>query len=175
MGNHNPPAYRIRRYQATWPHAHSVEELIPNLDYRSPEDNQRRIFEESALMGMRGDYQLLLGFKGEKFHEKIEFHNTWYDLVEHYSGRNLSHERDRLLAIAGVAAIISQRSGHTFVAGLWQENMKLDLLWSFKPNSPPRPRPRCRAPSWSWASASDAIESRLRPLFLDGGKGKLAG
>lgn len=122
------------------------------------------------------------------------WHVIWWRTVEEYSSRQLADERDRLPAISGLADAMQKRFGWSYSAGLWAENLALDLMW----------RPDCNcigvndtldahlAPSWSWASAGrpvlyhiDDIQSfgypeeelsevNVQPLGLNE-KGKLVG
>lgn len=53
----------------------------------------------------------------------------WSAILTTYSSARLTYEEDRLLAIAGLAKILSQRSGIRYVAGLWLEQLPRQLLW----------------------------------------------
>lgn len=69
---------------------------------------------ESARMGMRGAFEMLVHFKGASVEEKIEFLSCWYEVVENYSQRNLTNHTDKLVAIQGLARFVPCH----FVAGL---------------------------------------------------------
>lgn len=84
---------------------------------------------------------------------------SWEFLVEEYSRRQITYESDRLPALAGLATSYAEVTGHTYLAGLWREEMPRTLLWT------PRPEARARGPgggrhgpSWSWASSTDAVQ-----------------
>ncbi|KAG4425138.1 hypothetical protein IFR04_001705 [Cadophora malorum] len=78
----------------------------------------------------------------------------WLDIVEEYSMLALTKESDRLPALSGLAKSLSHRVQASYLAGLWENNIVIGLLWH-----------RCSVvysscfrdkfsvvPSWSWAS-----------------------
>lgn len=82
----------------------------------------------------------------------------WHKLVENYSNRSLTQCSDRLPAISGIAEVVQQKTNSRYVAGLWEENIDLDLLWhktgeldSAEGNDP-------HAPSFSWASVDGEVD-----------------
>jgi hypothetical protein len=91
----------------------------------------------------------------------------WFKILEAYTLRSLTFEKDRLPAIAGVAKVFGRLTGYSYKAGLWDEDLIRGLAWSihyddgghkYKYRQPGRTR--CSAyvaPSWTWAS----IQSRL--------------
>jgi hypothetical protein len=114
----------------------------------------------------------------------------WLDLVECYSARNLSHGKDKLPALSGLARKIASISNDAYHAGIWRRNIIVGLYWRlfvYEPHhwcndpqddheiakvSPPerdvaRVPENYRAPSWSWASVDGRVE--FEPL----GKGGL--
>lgn len=81
----------------------------------------------------------------------------WHIVLQDYTCRNLTNERDKLPAIAGLAALYSQATGKDYMCGLWKQTMIVDLLWRQQRllvgNSAILDPPKAyRAPSWSWAS-----------------------
>lgn len=94
------------------------------------------------------------------------FSTTWPKLVESYTSADLTHETDRLVAFSGVArASASERQRDRYLAGLWESQMLVQLLWTRKANGLvtqdrhiPPVRGMCSAPSWSWASARGPVE-----------------
>lgn len=94
-----------------------------------------------------------------------------------YSARNLTDERDRVLAISGVAAGLQELCGDqfyvqelekplgefTYVAGQWLDEASADLLWILQGNNFDRGYNRmCKddgwlGPSWAWASAKGKV------------------
>ncbi|KAM0346209.1 hypothetical protein ACHAPU_005632 [Fusarium lateritium] len=88
-----------------------------------------------------------------------EAFNFWHKVVENYSKRELTQIGDKLPAISAIAAIIQQRIGSQYIAGLWTDNIDLDLLWrrpglsrvAFASSS-------YIAPSFSWASIKGEVD-----------------
>lgn len=78
---------------------------------------------------------------------------VWRDLIRQYSGRDITHEEDRLVALAGVASRFSETHGgkDVYLAGLWRSQMWESLLWVTKSEECSRPSVYV-APTWSWAS-----------------------
>ncbi|KAI1387330.1 heterokaryon incompatibility protein-domain-containing protein [Hypoxylon trugodes] len=113
---------------------------------------------ESARLGMRGAFEALSRFKGTELAERFEFHCLWYEIVEKYSTRVLTKDNDKLAAIEGLSEFVRPE----FVAGLWEEVLPFNLLWTLK-GTKPLPRPRDRGiPTWSWASVDGCISHQLR-------------
>jgi hypothetical protein len=86
-----------------------------------------------------------------------EYMIIWKDIVREYSKRKLSHAQDKLPALAGIASKIAEKTGHTYLAGLWAEDLLSGLLWSRDFATVPLTRPQYRAPSWSWASIDSPV------------------
>lgn len=77
----------------------------------------------------------------------------WYGLLGQYLSRQLTHARDRLPAISGIANAFAAALDDAYICGLWKSDMATGLLWTS------RGRRGCcsdetRRPSWSWASIS---------------------
>ncbi|RDW88276.1 hypothetical protein BP6252_00308 [Coleophoma cylindrospora] len=84
--------------------------------------------------------------------------NFWRELVREYSKRCLSRPQDKLPAVAGIATTLYALDGCRYLAGLWDDDLQHNLLWSRHFAAPPNARPnQYRAPSWSWA----AIDSQV--------------
>ena len=114
----------------------------------------------------------------------------WREIIEDYSQRSMSNERDKLRAISGLAKKCMIRYPDQYLAGLWQSEMTRDLLWrvqgkqeraisistlltapsnilqshrqiiSVSVRSAPY-----RAPTWSWASVNTPVTWRNYPNF----------
>ncbi|KAI0469472.1 heterokaryon incompatibility protein-domain-containing protein [Xylaria cf. heliscus] len=82
--------------------------------------------------------------------------SQWLEILEQYTILALTFARDRFPALSGAAQLSRQfREGDKYVAGLWESEMLLGLMWSA--GWPLRERPKeWIAPTWSWAS----IDSR---------------
>jgi hypothetical protein len=94
----------------------------------------------------------------------------WHDLIEQYSQLDLTFSKDKFPAFAGVAQWMQAGGSARYVAGLWEDSLFDDLVWSrsSKANLKKKTVP-WRAPTWSWA----AIESPVTwvwPAFNDPGK-----
>ena len=85
----------------------------------------------------------------------------WEKIVESYTEAQLTHESDKLVAIAGLAQFFQAlwpNPNTTYLAGLWTLDLGYWLLWrTIDSSSSQRPRIAC-APSWSWASVKGAVE-----------------
>jgi hypothetical protein len=77
----------------------------------------------------------------------------WYlDIVDEYISRDISYQKDRLVAIAGIAKEIQKHwPGILYQAGLWLHDFHRALLW-FPATSGSRRHEEYTAPSWSWGS-----------------------
>ncbi|KAJ9602069.1 hypothetical protein H2200_013429 [Cladophialophora chaetospira] len=81
----------------------------------------------------------------------------WPRFIAHYSMRQLTFPTDKLLAIAGVARLLSGAMQDRFVAGLWESNLLEGLLWYIRANTTIERPLDYRAPSWSWASCEGYV------------------
>lgn len=86
--------------------------------------------------------------------------SMWMSLIEMYSECRLTKSSDKLVAISGLARSIQLQTKEQYVAGLWREELELQLCWEvsfdrFLPTTPPY-----RTPSWSWASVDSQIRFR---------------
>ncbi|KAI3317670.1 heterokaryon incompatibility protein-domain-containing protein [Xylariaceae sp. AK1471] len=87
------------------------------------------------------------------------YHNVadhWHKVVEAFTGLDISHTRDKLPALSGIACRTLQqlRPGDQYLAGLWRSTLLSDMCWSASGNSEPR---RGRSPTWSWASIDGPV------------------
>lgn len=84
----------------------------------------------------------------------------WTRIVEEYSKRTITHQKDRMPALAGLAARYGQVTGYTYLAGLWVEEMPFSLLWQPRSGcavSDAQQRGNPTIPSWSWASSDGGV------------------
>jgi hypothetical protein len=103
--------------------------------------------------------------------------NVWLNLVETYSTLALTFTTDRLPALSGLAQVMAATQGGSYIAGFWQRDFPLALLWfpspkgrtighesnCFQRDFTTKPRNR-EVPSWSWVS----IEAPIVFTSLDG-------
>ncbi|GME63879.1 heterokaryon incompatibility protein [Neofusicoccum parvum] len=105
-----------------------------------------------------------------------ELLNNWYALVEHFTGRELTFEQDRLPALAGLAAEAVPYAYEAYLCGHWKEYcFPESLLWTSKRTASEIGKPHVRhpngyyAPTWSWASINGQVITRsnsvIRPEF----------
>ncbi|KAH7089687.1 heterokaryon incompatibility protein-domain-containing protein [Paraphoma chrysanthemicola] len=92
----------------------------------------------------------------EQHVDKIRYHaaRLWRSLVCTYTALNLTKSCDRLPAFGGLARQMYTSRSSRYIAGLWEDSLQDDLLWSANTHSgylSARPEPR-NAPTWSWAS-----------------------
>ncbi|PMD44770.1 HET-domain-containing protein [Hyaloscypha variabilis F] len=82
----------------------------------------------------------------------------WVDIVRQYTESSLTFQRDKLVAISGLAQEIQKYTGDQYLAGLWRKNLEHSLLWintTLTNNNDALlslKDPPCKVPSWSWAS-----------------------
>ena len=90
--------------------------------------------------------------------------HSWMRVTERYSCLDLTFEKDRLVALAGIATAAGKSgSGGKYLAGVWEKNLAHQLCWSItrvhrKPET-------YIAPSWSWMSIHGPISYQNRMDF----------
>lgn len=89
--------------------------------------------------------------------------------MQAYSKTYLSNPDDKFPAISGVAKVFQSQWKDRYIAGLWESNLHLYLLWIVQLSATNTKILTCnRAPTWSWASLDVGVAFPL----TDGGKGK---
>lgn len=81
---------------------------------------------ESMMEGIYDDWFLS---SERKFPEDREMKPAWFKAVNLYSGTKLTYAADRLIAISGVAKSIKTKAEDSYIAGLWREELELQLCW----------------------------------------------
>jgi hypothetical protein len=135
--------------------------MIDNPDYLPSKKMKEQLISQSARLGIRGALDMLQSLpRTLSLLERIECHQRWYELVSAYSRRAITHKKDRLIALSGLARTIQKSTKMKYIAGLWKNTLALDLLWtpSITPSSKPQ---EYIAPSWSWASIDNGVVSLL--------------
>jgi hypothetical protein len=89
-----------------------------------------------------------------------KLYGQWYNLVNDYTGRNLSHSDDRLPGIWALAEKFQAISGDVYYAGLWRKDLLNGLLFerNARRHSKPNAEDNTGLPSWSWASFEDKVK-----------------
>ncbi|KAK0334054.1 hypothetical protein LTR87_010473 [Friedmanniomyces endolithicus] len=97
--------------------------------------------------------------------EQAELQRVWKAAVENYTRCQLTKGTDKLVALAGIAAVVGGVSGEKYVAGMWQTELIQQLSWRVvgcqasdgSPSKRQEPGDY-RGPSWAWASVDGCIE-----------------
>ncbi|KAJ9495494.1 hypothetical protein H2202_009034 [Exophiala xenobiotica] len=87
---------------------------------------------------------------------------VWHMLVQNYTRRQLTVARDKLPAIAGLAAYLKSRGSpdNAYIAGLWTDSFVRDLTWHRESLGKRHvPLMQTDGPSWSWVSADSEVDS----------------
>ncbi|EQB45372.1 hypothetical protein CGLO_15766 [Colletotrichum gloeosporioides Cg-14] len=95
-------------------------------------------------------------FDLRKSHDAHYFHRQWRkSVVTPYSGRKLTFQADKLVALSAISRVFQERVDDEFLAGLWRRELVHDLSWN---RSRLEESGGCLgAPSWSWASVDGAV------------------
>ncbi|KAF4467700.1 HET-domain-containing [Fusarium albosuccineum] len=101
----------------------------------------------------------------------VDMLNTWLDIVEAFTFRDLTNPTDRLPAIAGIAKMMAERfeqkaslAQAKYLSGIWMAEIESQLAWFVKPPAmrfKPLAREsfrQSRVPTWSWASVTGSID-----------------
>lgn len=79
----------------------------------------------------------------------------WQEIVQQYSGCDLTYEKDRLVALSGLARRQNESMDDMYLAGMWRQKIEDQLCWyrHIHPLMPPNSEPAkdTNTPSWSWA------------------------
>jgi hypothetical protein len=104
--------------------------------------------------------------------------DEWYRIIDAYSGLKLTHDGDRLPALAGLASRFAKTLDTSYLAGLWLSDLWKGLLWRRHSDVTCHrlSGPKATISTWSWASiipihdttAAPSIEySRDRSIEVD--------
>ncbi|MCJ1433336.1 hypothetical protein MMC27_002696 [Xylographa pallens] len=88
-----------------------------------------------------------------------EASHIWREIVQEYTAKALTYDRDRLPASSGVARQLGPALG-SYHAGHWERDWN-SLLWYPAKGTGRRNRGDSQAPSWSWASVEGT------PIYFD--------
>lgn len=99
----------------------------------------------------------------------------WYSTIEPFPHKVFTNKADILPALSGVARMFSEVTGHTYMAGLWKEDLHCGLLWagddrdcqSLEQLVRALREPTVIAPSWSWANKPNFREFMIKSHSLE--------
>ncbi|KAK5725340.1 hypothetical protein LTR15_003525 [Elasticomyces elasticus] len=83
--------------------------------------------------------------------------HAWCNIIKGYTESDLSYTSDKLVAVAGIAQMISRLTQCQYLAGLWRKDLEHQLLWKVMSPSPAAVRDGTRGPSWSWPAVDGAV------------------
>ncbi|TRX98104.1 hypothetical protein FHL15_000749 [Xylaria flabelliformis] len=87
---------------------------------------------------------------------------NWDNLLQDYQARRLTNIDDKLVAVPSVGILFARYMHTEFLAGLFERDLAIDLLWNRVNVSKAQTRPtKYRAPSWSWASINSKTENQI--------------
>lgn len=83
----------------------------------------------------------------------------YYEIVSEYTKCSLTKVSDRLPAFSAIARRYHERTGDTYLAGIWQNSVATGLAWTRRdPRVVPENLGQTRTvPSWSWASCGESV------------------
>jgi hypothetical protein len=81
----------------------------------------------------------------------------WAFIVTNYTRRKITYEKDKLVALSGIAGEIAYVLKDKYLAGIWRRNMIDGLLWKVSHGCNAVRPSQYRAPSWSWASLEGPV------------------
>ncbi|KAH0429412.1 het domain-containing protein [Colletotrichum camelliae] len=85
-----------------------------------------------------------------------DFYRQWRkSVVTPYSGRKLTFQEDKLVALSAISRFFHERIDDQFLAGLWKKELVHDLSWNR--SRVEESRGCLGAPSWSWASVDGPV------------------
>jgi hypothetical protein len=85
--------------------------------------------------------------------------SRWQEWADNYSKRKLTHEGDKLPAIAGLVQYQHRETMDQSILGLWSSSLHLDLWWAIRPHMPDNKI--YGVPTWSWLSERGIISYHL--------------
>jgi hypothetical protein len=118
----------------------------------------------SATVPFQFLYWILVGFRGKQAALDLILPamvmRTWARVVEDYTTRKLTFEKDKLAALDGLAQHVASLTLDQYCFGLWKANILSGIMWRTAPYEDVderRGRIAGRAPSWSWASMDGRV------------------
>jgi hypothetical protein len=81
--------------------------------------------------------------------------HKWISIVMQYSDKHVTFRRDKLIALSGIAHLFAAKFGTTYLAGMWKEELLIQLTWFAR--EPSSHKAGGFMPSWSWAAVDTAL------------------
>ncbi|KAN0106778.1 HET domain containing protein [Hyaloscypha variabilis] len=79
----------------------------------------------------------------------------WAGVISQYCYKSVTFQKDKLIAVSGIARLFAEKFGTTYLAGMWKEDLIIQLTWfAWEPSSGDI---RGTMPSWSWAATDNII------------------
>jgi hypothetical protein len=91
--------------------------------------------------------------------------DQWYNIVNQYTNLNLTFRKDIFPALQGVTKRMEAARKCRCLAGIWEDSLPEDLLWSCARSADVRAETYW-APSWSWASYQGEVSWPSNPNHL---------
>ncbi|KAI4864850.1 heterokaryon incompatibility protein-domain-containing protein [Hypoxylon rubiginosum] len=83
----------------------------------------------------------------------------WYNMIEDYTGRDITKDSDRLPALFGLAKALEVQTGDKYLIGIWLNGLLEGLMWCAASTDNLLARPRSySAPSWAWVSVKGQVQ-----------------
>lgn len=135
--------------------------LVFQGDENLPQDSETKSTMLTSQLYMQCQQEIRWE-NGRKRSETTKGSSEWYELIEEYSGRDLTYLEDRIPAFSQIAHRYSRAPGKDcgeFLAGLWSNDLLRGLLWQTNAGKKPGPSPlKYMAPSWSWAAVPGRVK-----------------
>jgi hypothetical protein len=61
--------------------------------------------------------------------------NNWNEIVRIYSRGAFTYEKDKLVALSGIARKIQDQTNDEYAAGFWRKGLKTQLCWEISPSA----------------------------------------
>ena len=131
-------------------HASETDQKLLKLTYGSLKSKWLQVLQDQSTPGHSTADSEYWGT------DVYNFNTMWGDILDEYTSRALTYDKDRTAAISGLMARIEQAGPLRQVEGLWTQHMLLELLWKAMP---PGKRIDNSSPTWSWCSLSSPVYS----------------
>ncbi|KAE8448610.1 hypothetical protein EG329_009035 [Mollisiaceae sp. DMI_Dod_QoI] len=107
--------------------------------------------------GLKHTFTILLSLCRDSNYYVWEQH--WWKLIAEYTASQMSFDKDKWVAISGLATKVEQQSGRKLIHGLWEDFLPDELLWCAQKRGR---RLEMGAPSWSWLAIDAPVDRDWR-------------